>query len=81
MLASKAKIQAAASGALGGGGRLWGKEVAREAWAGLVDVGFIVEDAYSSKGAGAGGRVDVGLEEIGESGVELSGWGRWCREI
>lgn len=81
VLASKAKIQAAASGALGGGGRLWGKEVAREAWAGLIDVGFIMEDAYSGRGAGGGGRVDVGLEEIGESGVKLSGWGRWCREI
>lgn len=75
-IASKAKIQASASGALaqGAGHRIWGKEVARGIWADLVGMGLVMED-------GRGGRVDVGLEEIGACGVELGAWGRWCREI
>lgn len=75
-LASKAKLQASASGALaqGAGSRVWGKNVAKGAWEGLVECGLILED-------GRGGRVDVAMEEIGGSGVELGSWGRWCREI
>lgn len=76
-IASKAKIQASASGALaqGGGARIWGKDVARDVWVELVGMGLVMEDGVR------GGRVDVGLEEIGMSGVELGSWGRWCREI
>ncbi|CZT19568.1 uncharacterized protein RCC_05419 [Ramularia collo-cygni] len=75
-LASKAKLQASASGALaqGAGSRVWGKSVAKSAWEGLVECGLILED-------GRGGRVDVAMEEIGSCGVELGSWGRWCREI
>lgn len=75
-LASKAKLQASASGAMaqGAGSRVWGKGVAKGAWEGLVECGLILED-------GRGGRVDVAMEEIGGSGVELGSWGRWCREI
>lgn len=75
-LASKAKLQASASGALaqGAGSRVWSKGVAKGAWEGLVECGLILED-------GRGGRVDVGMEEIGGCGVELGSWGRWCREI
>lgn len=78
VLASKAKLQASASGALaqGAGARISGKEVARNAWEDLVDMGLVMED-----GRAGGGRVDVGLEEIGMSGVDLGQWGRWCREI
>lgn len=76
-IASKAKIQASASGALaqGAGSRIYGKDVAGNVWAELVGMGVIMEDGAR------GGRVDVGLEEIGMSGVELGAWGRWCREI
>lgn len=82
LLASKAKIQAAASGAMGAGGRVWSKEVAKDSWMSLIDVGLIMEDGYSGRGGGgAAGRADVSLEEIGESGVDLGTWGRWCKEI
>lgn len=81
VLASKAKIQAAASGAMGAGGRVWSKEVAKDSWMSLIDVGLVMEDGYSGRGGGAAGRVDVSLEEIGESGVDLGTWGRWCKEI
>lgn len=75
-LASKAKIQASASGAMaqGAGSRVWGKSMAKGAWEGLVECGLILED-------GRGGRVDVGMEEIGVCGVDLGSWARWCREI
>ena len=77
VLASKAKLQASASGALaqGAGSRVWSKEVAKGAWENLVKVGLIMDDGSR------GGRVDAGLEEIGMSGVELGSWGRWCSEI
>lgn len=82
VLASKAKIQAAASGAMGAGGRVWSKEVSKDAWMTLINVGLVLEDSYSGRGGGGNaGRVDVSLEEIGESGVDLGTWGRWCREI
>ena len=76
-LASKARIQASASGALGqgAGSRVWGKDVAKDAWEELIDCGLVMEDGNR------GGRVDVGLEEIGMSGVELGSWGKWCKEI
>ena len=82
LLASKAKIQAAASGAMGAGGRLWTKEIAKDAWMDLIDVGLMMEDGYSGRtGGGAAGRADVSLEEIARSGVDLGSWGRWCKEI
>ena len=77
VLASKQKLQASASGALaqGAGSRVWSKDVAQGAWEDLIAFGLAIEDG--TKGV----RVDVGLEEIGMSGVELGSWGRWCREI
>ncbi|KAI4738370.1 hypothetical protein E4T50_11180 [Aureobasidium sp. EXF-12298] len=80
-LASKAKIAASASGTVvmgGGVGRVWGKEVARNAWEGLERRKLVLVE-----GRGGGYRVDVRLEEIGEAeGVEMGGLiGRWCREI
>ncbi|KAK6439307.1 origin recognition complex subunit 4 [Oleoguttula sp. CCFEE 5521] len=77
VLASKAKLQAAASGAMGGAAKVWGREVARDAWRGLLDAGLIIAEG----GGDGAGRADVGLEEIGESGADLGGWGRWCKEI
>ena len=82
LLASKAKIQAAASGAMGSGGRLWTKDVAKDAWMDLVDMGLMLDDVYSGRGGGGtAGRADVSLEEIGQSGVDLGSWARWCKEI
>ena len=77
VLTSKAKLQASASGALaqGAGSRVWSKDVAKGAWEDLTECGLVMEDGNR------GYRVDVGLEEIGMSGVELGSWGRWCREI
>ncbi|CAK4024041.1 Origin recognition complex subunit 4 [Lecanosticta acicola] len=79
VLASKAKLQASASGALaqGAGSRVWGKEIAKNAWQELVECGLVIEDGRT----GGTGRVDVGLEEIGMSGVDLGQWARWCKEI
>jgi origin recognition complex subunit 4 len=82
LLASKAKIQAAASGAMGAGGRLWSKEVAKDAWMDLIDMGLMLDDVYSGRGGGGtAGRADVSLEEIGQSGIDLGSWARWCKEI
>ncbi|KAK3625937.1 origin recognition complex subunit 4 [Elasticomyces elasticus] len=74
VLASKAKLQS------GAGVRVSGRAVAKGAWEELVGCGLVMEDGRSGNG-----RVDVGLEEIGacagQMGLELGGWGRWCREI
>ncbi|KAK0260315.1 origin recognition complex subunit 4 [Friedmanniomyces endolithicus] len=74
VLASKAKLQS------GAGVRVSGRAVAKGAWEALVGSGLVIED-----GRGGNGRVDVGLEEIGacagQMGLELGGWGRWCKEI
>ncbi|KAK3653994.1 origin recognition complex subunit 4 [Elasticomyces elasticus] len=74
VLASKAKLQS------GAGVRVSGRAVAKGAWEQLVGCGLVIEDGRSGNG-----RVDVGLEEIGacagQMGLELGGWGRWCREI
>ncbi|THZ79251.1 hypothetical protein D6C85_00607 [Aureobasidium pullulans] len=82
-LASKAKIAASAAGALAHGagiGRVWGKEVARGAWEGLVRKELVLPEGGKGN---VNVRVDVRLEEIGEvDGVELGPVvGRWCREI
>lgn len=76
-LASKAKLQASASGALaqGAASRVSSKDVARDVWEELLATGLVMEDGNR------GCRVDVGLEEIGMSGVDLGSWGRWCRQI
>ncbi|EME43741.1 hypothetical protein DOTSEDRAFT_151242 [Dothistroma septosporum NZE10] len=80
VLASKAKLQASAAGAMqGAGSRVWGKEVAKGAWDELVESGLVMQEGRS--GGKEVARVDVGLEEIGMSGIELGTWGRWCREI
>lgn len=87
-LASKARIQSAAGGnsASGAISKVWGKEVARREWEGLVDLGLVIPVLV---GGGAGGfgmvRCDVALEEVGAvlMGVKGSDKGleRWCRQI
>ncbi|KAL8801731.1 MAG: hypothetical protein Q9182_004270 [Xanthomendoza sp. 2 TL-2023] len=88
-LASRAKLQSNAAGqsAVGGGARVWGKDVARGAWERLMDLELVIGAGTGVRGSGGGGggqmcRVDVALEEIGPS---VAGMGatlvRWCREI
>ena len=85
-LASRVKMQTSASGQLavgGGGGRLWGRAVAKGEWERLITLDLVLP-ATGGTGKGEQGRmwkVDVGLEEIG-SVVKLGAvMARWCREI
>ena len=81
---------------LGGGGarRPWGREAALRAWETLVEMELVVPavggGAESGRvwGGGADGgrarlwKVDVGLEDIGESEAEMNAaMRRWCKEI
>ncbi|KAF2714194.1 hypothetical protein K504DRAFT_450770 [Pleomassaria siparia CBS 279.74] len=86
-LASKARIQSAAGGASASGAvsKVWGKEVARREWEGLVELGLVVPVI----GGGSGGfvmcKVDVALEEVGgvlagEKGIDRS-LERWCKQL
>lgn len=88
-LASKARIQSAAGGlsASGSVSKVWGKEVARREWEGLVDLGLIVPVVLGQGFNGGFGmcRCDVRLEEVGvmlsgEKGVEKA-LERWCRQL
>ena len=84
-LASKAKVKSGVGGLVGGaGGRVWGKQVAKGAWEGLVKFGMVGE----KEGRGGRGTCEVGLGEIGNwvegegrGVVGGAGLGRWCREI
>ena len=96
-LASRARIQASAAGAMatGNASRVWSKDAAGRAWEGLVGLELVMAMGSGSgtggggDGGGGGGmkgnglcRVDVGLEEIGLSGVEMGSLlNKWCREI
>ncbi|KAF1976165.1 hypothetical protein BU23DRAFT_528515 [Bimuria novae-zelandiae CBS 107.79] len=87
-LAGKARVQSAAGGnsATGGVSKVWGREVARREWEGLVELGLVVPVL----GGGGGGafamvRCDVSLEEVGAvlagmKGAER-GLERWCRQL
>ncbi|KAL8785665.1 MAG: hypothetical protein Q9213_003224 [Squamulea squamosa] len=86
-MASRVKLQSSAAGqtAVGGGARVWSKEVARGAWEKLVDLELILVTSSGSRGSNHVNlmcRVDVALEEIGPSvprmGVAMS---RWCKDI
>lgn len=88
-LASRVKLQSSAAGqtAVGGGARVWGKDVARGAWERLMDLELVltVSTAGSrgnSNSAGVMCRVDVALEEIGPNvprmGATMS---KWCKEL
>lgn len=93
-LASKARINSAASGALasGAGTRVFGKDVARREWEKLVQYGLLVAVASGAfglgsvnpSGAGKGMemvRVDIALEEIPLS-VEMNAvMEKWCLQI
>ncbi|MCJ1398814.1 hypothetical protein MMC11_002015 [Xylographa trunciseda] len=91
-LASRAKMLSSASGAaaVSGGARVWGRDVALGAWESLEALELLVP-AFGAGGGGAMAevgrsgklwKVDVGLEEIGASRLEMgSVMARWCREI
>lgn len=86
-LASKARIQSAAGGmsASGSVSKVWGKDVARREWEGLVDLGFIMPVVLGLSGGFGMCRCDVALEEIGEvirreKGIDRA-LERWCRAI
>ena len=89
-LTSRVKAQSSAAGqtAVGGGARVWGREVATGAWERLAELELILP-ATGGGGKGDMGRangrmwkVDVGLEEIGPSVSGMSGvMAKWCREI
>lgn len=86
-LTSRYKIQTSSSGvaALGASAKVWGRDVALEAWERLAEYGILVPAGIGGRDFGAGGhmwRVDVGLEEIPGSVDGLSGvMAKWCREI
>ena len=87
-LATKARLAASSGGAQvhsGVAGRVWGKEVARAAWEGLIDAGVIIAEGGSVFGSGGAGmcKVDVALEEIEPAiGKEMDkSLLKWCREL
>lgn len=83
-LASKARVQSAAAGALavGAGARVWGRDVARGEWEALVKLGVLVPLSEAPGAAGGLVRVDVKLEEIPGAVPQLSGtMEKWCRQI
>ena len=89
-LASKSKLQSSAAGqiAVGGGARVWSKDVSRAAWEHLTGLQLVLPAVGAGRGAGRGEmcRIDVGLEEIGEGleGLDVPGkaaLGKWCKEI
>ena len=89
-LASKSKLQSSAAGqmAVGGGARVWSKDVSKGAWEHLSSLELVLPAVGAGRGGGRGQmwRVDVGLEEIGVGleGVDVPGKAgllKWCREI
>lgn len=87
-LLTSAKASASAYGATATAGRVWGREVAREAWEKLVEWGLIMAaDGGGNSGGGSAGdlqmfRLEISFEEvIAERGEKGCGaLGRWWRE-
>ena len=90
-LAGRSKLQSSAAGqmAVGGGARVWSKDVSRGAWEHLADLELVLPAVGAGRGGGGRGqmwRVDVGLEEIG-TGLESvdvpgkAGLLKWCKAI
>ncbi|KAL9607077.1 MAG: hypothetical protein Q9167_007975 [Letrouitia subvulpina] len=85
-LASKVRTQSNAAGqaVVGGGARVWSREMAKASWERLVELELILPVGAGGKGLEDGGmwRVDVALEEIGPSVSRLgSAMSKWCRDI
>jgi origin recognition complex subunit 4 len=82
-LASKARIQSAASGAAAAGAvaKVWGREVARGEWEGLVRMGLLIP-VSENQGAGGMCKIDVRLEEIVGAVDGISSlMERWCKQL
>ncbi|KAH9868875.1 hypothetical protein J1614_007950 [Plenodomus biglobosus] len=84
-LASRARIQSAAGGmsASSSTSKVWGKDVARREWEGLVDLGLVMPVVAGQSGPFGMVRCDVSLEEVGEvlRGIKERGLERWCKSI
>ncbi|EUC36595.1 hypothetical protein COCCADRAFT_87869 [Bipolaris zeicola 26-R-13] len=86
-LASRARIQSAAGGlsSSSGASKVWGKDVARREWEGLVELGLCMPVVQGQVGSFGMVRCDVALEEVGEvlKGIRGGDKGleRWCRSI
>ncbi|KAL8993875.1 MAG: hypothetical protein Q9169_006014 [Polycauliona sp. 2 TL-2023] len=85
-LASRVKLQSNAAGqmAVGGGARVWGKDVAKGAWERLMDLELILtaNTAGSRNSVGVMCKVDVALEEIGPNVPRMgAAMSKWCKEI
>lgn len=81
-LATKVKIASSAAGqaAVGAAARVWGRDVAREAWERLAALELVLP--VSAGRAGGMWRVDVALEEIAPSVPGLDAvMVRWCKEL
>jgi origin recognition complex subunit 4 len=80
-LLTSAKANASASGATATPGRVWGRDVAREAWEKLINWGAVVP-----VGGGTGVvdgrlyRVEVSLEEVADMAGGGGALGRWWRD-
>ncbi|ODH13831.1 hypothetical protein ACO22_06858 [Paracoccidioides brasiliensis] len=82
-LLTSAKVSASSSGAAATPGRVWGKDVAREAWERLVGWGLVVPVGGGTvMGDGRMFRIEISFEEVldgvGDSGV--GALGRWWRD-
>ena len=81
-LASKVKLASSAAGqtAVGAAARVWGREVAREAWDILAALELVLPVGAGK--AGSMWRVDVALEEIAPSVPGLDAvMVKWCKEL
>lgn len=82
-LLTSAKASASSFGAAATPGRIWGKDVAREAWEKLVDWGLVVPvSANAVAGDARMFRIEISFEEVvdgmGEGGS--GALGRWWRD-
>lgn len=80
-LLTSAKTSASVSGATATPGRVWGRDVAREAWEKLVGWG-LVNPVGSGSGSADGRmfRVEVSFEEVVEMAGSGGSLGRWWRD-
>ncbi|KKA24463.1 Origin recognition complex subunit Orc4 [Rasamsonia emersonii CBS 393.64] len=80
-LLTSAKANASASGAAATPGRVWGRDVAREAWEKLVSWGLVVPlGTGNGTTDGRMFRVEVSFEEVAEMVGAGGSLGRWWRE-
>lgn len=88
--ASYAAMATGVANPAAGSARVWGKEIAKTAWEGLVELGLVVPAVgvgvtVAAAQAGAGAtmwKVDVALDEIPLALPGLSAMlAKWCREL